>query len=148
MYEDLIVNKDGTIYRQEGSKPSIYFTADGYHQFKYRDKHARVHRVVAEIYLLNPEGLSDVNHKDGNKDNNHVDNLEWCSRKDNLLHAMRTGLHANPERAVVGWNPKTGDGVWFVSTAEAGRHGFTQPNVVHCLKGNRKTCKGYQWEYA
>ena len=144
--DDLEIRSDGTVTRNNKLvKPYI---GGGYYKFKYRNKHTIVHRLVAEAFIPNPQNLSDVNHKDGNKLNNSVDNLEWTSRKGNLLHAMRAGLHSNPEKAVVGWNERTGEGVWFISQAEAGRAGFTQENVAHCLAGRRKTCKGYRWEYA
>ena len=51
-----------------------------------------VHRIVAETFIPNPKNLPCVNHKDGNKLNCSVDNLEWCSYGENLSHAFRTGL--------------------------------------------------------
>jgi hypothetical protein len=48
-----------------------------------------LHRLIACVFLENPEGKCDVNHKDGNRSNNHVSNLEWCTRSENQLHAHR-----------------------------------------------------------
>ncbi len=51
-----------------------------------------IHKLVALHYLPNPYGYSQINHKDGNKLNNDVDNLEWCSSKENIQHAFKIGL--------------------------------------------------------
>ena len=61
-----------------------------------KQKNCRVNRLVAQVFIPNPKQLPEVNHIDGNKDNNHVSNLEWCDRSQNMKHAIRTGL-ANPK---------------------------------------------------
>ena len=68
----------------------------GYVSFRLcldRVKHVRyIHRLVAEAFVPNPDGHTEVNHKDGNKLNNHWTNLEWCSRQRNCQHALDRGL--------------------------------------------------------
>ncbi len=55
-------------------------------------KMIKIHRAVAETFIPNPNNLPQVNHKDGNKINNRVDNLEWCDNKYNTIHAIDLGL--------------------------------------------------------
>jgi hypothetical protein len=68
----------------------------GYLGVEFREsnkrKHFRVHRLVALVFIPNPENKPEVNHKDGIKSNNHVDNLEWCTASENVQHAYDTGL--------------------------------------------------------
>lgn len=52
----------------------------------------RVHRLVAQHYLPNPNNMLEVNHKDGDKEHNYLSNLEWCTRSHNVKHAFATGL--------------------------------------------------------
>lgn len=58
----------------------------------------KIHRLVAEAFIPVPEGKVEVNHKDGNKLNNSVDNLEWVTRSENALHAHATGLSVNAKK--------------------------------------------------
>ena len=59
-----------------------------------KNKNIKIHKAVAESFLPNPDNLRDVNHKDGNKLNNNLDNLEWTSHRDNTLHAFKIGLNS------------------------------------------------------
>ena len=67
--------------------------------FKGVRKTVSVHRLVATAYIPNPHSLPEVNHKDGNKLNNHKENLMWCSRAENIAHAYLMGL-----RSAIGTN--------------------------------------------
>lgn len=55
-------------------------------------KHISIHRLLAIIFIPNPQNYPIINHKDGNKDNNSLDNLEWCTYKQNNDHAIQCGL--------------------------------------------------------
>ena len=83
---EYFVNKYGDVFRSEKKlKPR---NSRGYQQvFLYPEKrHYKIHRMVAELYLDNPLNLPEVNHKDRNKQNNNVENLEWSTHSDNLKH--------------------------------------------------------------
>jgi hypothetical protein len=65
---------------------------DGYLRIQIAGKTRTVHRLVAEAFIPSEVGKDFVNHKDGNKQNNNVENLEWCTRSENLKHAYKFGL--------------------------------------------------------
>jgi hypothetical protein len=71
-----------------------------------RSKTHRVHRLVAKAYIPNPEGLPEVNHKDGDKLNNDVTNLEWCDRSHNQQHAFNMRVSRTGFKNLVRWNPR------------------------------------------
>lgn len=81
------------IYRKYiGKDVKLQNHSAGYKQISIKKKINLVHRLVAKLFLDNPNNLEFVNHKDGNKANNSVDNLEWCTRQQNETHAYSTGL--------------------------------------------------------
>ena len=82
-------------------KPQISKRNGYVYQMLYKngkEKLLRVHRLVAMAFLPNPNNLPQVNHKDGNKQNNSVDNLEWCEQSYNMKHAFKTGLEKPSEK--------------------------------------------------
>ena len=104
-YEDLYAaSPDGKIFsikgsRQSGFKPQILTprkVSIGYQGVTLcKDgvyKQALVHRIIAQTFIPNQESKKTVNHKDGNKQNNRVENLEWSTQKEQIQHAIKTGL--------------------------------------------------------
>lgn len=91
---DYIITKDGKIInKKRGNILKPQLNGKGYLRVSIGKKLMFVHRLVAEKYIPNPNNLPQVNHKDGNKLNNSVDNLEWVSNKQNREHALENGLH-------------------------------------------------------
>jgi hypothetical protein len=84
---------DGRVYSLRKSKWLKPWTnTSGYRQVELCRRKWLVHRVVATAFLNNSRALPMVNHLDGDKRNNGVDNLEWCTPTENMLHAWQTGL--------------------------------------------------------
>ena len=82
----------GNIYNRHGDLMASAVDHCGYLHTILNRKNRNIHRVIAETFIPNPNNLPCVNHKDGNKQNNRVDNLEWCTHSENTLHSFRTGL--------------------------------------------------------
>lgn len=124
----------------------------------------RVHRLVAEAFVENPNGFTVVNHKDENKANNSASNLEWCTHKQNCrysfeLHPDRIAciqtedaLRKRTQRLsqrVEQRDLETGEVIAVYDSAkEAGRQtGFSQGNISSCCRGRYKQAYGYTWNY-
>lgn len=91
---DYEITKDGQVINKHTHrilKPQP--NGKGYLRVSIAGKLQFVHRLVAELYIPNPERKTQVNHKDGNKLNNCVDNLEWVTNQENRNHALEHGLH-------------------------------------------------------
>lgn len=92
----LVSNKGRVITKKTGLSRKFRTTWDGYYDVglwkKGKKKTIRVHRLIAEAFVPNPKGLKIINHIDGNKKNNHVNNLEWSTVRDNTRHSYLNGL--------------------------------------------------------
>ena len=127
----------------------------------------KVHRLVATAFLDNSNNLPEVNHKDENKLNNCVDNLEWCSRSYNMTYngrAKKVGKKLrgrkqteehNKKRAekrkkpIFSINKESGLIIWWKSAKEAGKIlGIDSSSITKCCKGKYNSAGGHIWFYA
>lgn len=88
------VESDGRVFSKHTNRYLKPFKMKNGYWVIALGKHRKelVHRLVAFMYVENTNQLKEVNHKDGNKDNNHESNLEWCTRQQNCQHALDKGL--------------------------------------------------------
>ena len=112
-----------------------------------------VHRLVAMAFIENPDGKPVVNHKDGNKTNNHVSNLEWCTVQENTMHAFKNGLCdqmiSKYSKAI---NQFSLDGHFikkWKSLHEIQREkGFKASMICRVMRHKKNKAYGYLWRYA
>lgn len=117
----------------------VNFVKNGKRYAKY------VHRLVAESFLENPSNLKEVNHKDGDKSNNDISNLEWVTHQENVLHCLRyIGRRANYRtKSVV----CVETGKKYKSIKEASEKTSTNyTGISHCICGISKTAGGMHWK--
>ena len=133
-----------------------------------KKKQVVIHRLVGETFLENPNGYPIINHKDENKTNNTVENLEWCTLSYNTKYSMER----HPERIIglrkprrkrnyyktktrysnIHINQLTIDGrfikQWFNMAEIKHTLNYHNTSIKECCEGKRKTAYGYKWEFA
>jgi hypothetical protein len=154
-YEGLYrISSDGKVYSLNGTKKT-YISNTGYERVnlwkKGKGKKYSIHRLVAIAFIPNPDNYKEVNHKDGNKRNNHVTNLEWCNASQNIKHAYSNNLIHQKTTGVIQYTKdfikiKEWESIKDACTALKLNHA----NIVTVCRQNtsRKMCGGYIWRYA
>lgn len=105
-----------------------------------------VHRLVAMAYIPNPENLPQINHKDENKANNCLQNLEWCDASYNTNYGTCITKRSNSHKKPILQYTLNGEFIreWDCAS-DVGKE--VQSNIVTCLKGRRKSAYNYIWKY-
>lgn len=114
-------------------------------------KSIRVHKLVAQAFIPNPDGKSEINHIDGNKRNNCADNLEWVTAKENQNHAIQKGLRVDFfRRKKVNQYDLDGNFVrsWDGYVEIEQTLGIPKQCVCACVKGRSKTAFGFIWRHS
>lgn len=161
-FPNYCVSDDGHIFNSVGDEiKQILNKNNGYmqvHLCKNGKPYTRkVHRLVAETFIPNPDCLPQVNHKDGNKLNNNVTNLEWCTQSYNIKHSIATGLLDNSigSRANAEKHGKSVICIQngciiakYINISEASKQtGISRANISSCCNGKRKTAGNYEWRF-
>lgn len=150
------IKEDGTITSHKGRNINTWIeNSTGYHLFRVRyegsvEKRFRLHRILAECFIPNPDNLPFVKHKDDNKDNNTVDNLEWGANPDNTQEGYDNGCYQYSARChkVKATCHKTGK-VYFAKSLRSLSEDLklNRKNIAAILKGMKNNTYSYDFEY-
>lgn len=143
-------NEFGTFDRKIQSRVLTTAETTGYQIVSlYKNKKRKmkyVHRLVAEAFISNPNNLPMINHKDEDKINNIVNNLEWCTAAYNMeYNNLRNRNAVKQRKPVIGKHLETGEIIRYPSVTSATKDGY--PSVSFVLRGERKHSGGYTWRY-
>lgn len=163
-YEEYQVDTNGIVYGKNGKPLKYSLNHNGYCIINFYINHIRtgfgIHTLVASQFIPNNDPLKwQVNHIDGNKENNNVDNLEWVTPEENARHSREilgndfSGRNSSNAKPIRGINKYTNEILMFDSLSDAGKF-FTKNNYRNTMKciwkalnGRNKTYHNYIWEY-
>lgn len=150
-FNNYFISEQGFVYSKKTNteiKAAIcrggYCNIRMYHNGKQHTR--KLHRLVAEAFIDNAQNKKEVNHIDGNKLNNNINNLEWVTSKDNVQHSIKNGRW-NGRLIKVVQKDKQGNIIAdYNSIAEASRiSGVHYSSILDCIRKRAKTGKGFVW---
>lgn len=148
-YPDYEVDEYGSVRNKRTLKIlKARLSKSGYLRINLKKKTVYVHRLVANAFLANPYGYTQINHKDEDKRNNYYGNLEWCDVAYNNAYGTRQERcdHARGKSVVASSGDV--DIKEYPSIKDAAADLNIDPsNIRKVLIGERKSCKGYTWRY-
>lgn len=154
-YDHYEVNQYGDIrhkVRQKILKPRCNKGGYQYVNFKINGKNINfaVHRIVANAFIPNPNGYTEINHKDYDKTNNCVENLEWVNSSQNKQHAYLKEENRKSRGKSVNQYTKDGEFIkTYSSVSDAAREfNCTISAISNCCLGRTNTSQGYRWSFA
>lgn len=147
-YQNLDEENYSELTEVKGSKDSKgYLCLDIRNKNSIR-KYPKIHRLIAKSFISNENELPQVNHINGNKTDNNVNNLEWVSNRQNRIHAIQNGLQDYIDYGVAQYD-LDGNLISTYDTAEEALIKLGKPphsgNIGRVIRGNRKTAYGYIW---
>jgi len=147
------VNNFGRVRHKDGQEINGSLNSYGYRAYSLFKDGGRItakgHRLVAEAFIPNPDSKRNVNHKDGDRDNNFVDNLEWVTHGENLNHALKE-LCIDYSAKPVAQLTLSGDvvAIWANASIPSRLLGISSQLVSACCRGTAKSTGDYLWQYA
>lgn len=152
-FEDYCISRTGKVLSPKGRYLTPRTVKDGYLGVTLSknniQKQFLIHRLVAKYFIPNPKNKSEVNHKDGNKQNNNDWNLEWNTRSENEKHAWETGLKTRSNNRAIEQYSKNGEYIyeWSSITKASKDLDIHVSNIHRALSGDRKTAGKFIWKY-
>lgn len=140
--KNIVTNKKISQWKKKNGYLEVTLHANGIKKNLY------IHRLVAESFIPNPSGLSDVNHIDEDKTNNCVNNLEWMSHSTNCNYGSRgLKISSRLSKPVIQMDLSGNIIQRFPSLISVGKAGFGFGNVANVCLGTKEIAYGYKWKY-